>query len=104
MQQASLNYPSRHLSYGKKRRFLAKIHVFHCFLVFFGVFWCFLVFFLVFFGVFLVCFSTCDHISWHSNTTSFEFCLCIIYLLHAFCATHFDPYRFIRYPDRIRCG
>ena len=54
-----------------------------------------------------MCFSTCDHISWHSNTTSFNFCLCIIYLLHAFCvlhafcATHFDPYRFIRYPDRI---
>ena len=41
--------------------------------MFFDVFWCF-----------LVCFSTCDHISWHSNTTSFKFCLCIIYVLHGF--------------------
>ena len=51
LRQTSLNYPWRHPSYGKKRRFLAKIHVplfsggFWCFLVFFGVFW-------FFFGVF----------------------------------------------------
>ena len=67
--QVSLNYPSRHLSYGKKRRFLAKIHVFQCFLVFFGVFRCFFGVFVVFFPVFFgVCWCVLAHVTTFRGT------------------------------------